>query len=123
MYGFSEAPFGADTFSFENCRIKAEKGLSVSNAGGVSFEGLTLEVKEGEKIDERGAKGGTVYQTTPRAQLLQSGSGIRNRSCQGLGHRLARSVGRHTLTTGKITSSFIIKPRLYTSRAQPGLIL
>lgn len=50
MYGFKEAPFGADAFHFENCHIKAEKGLSVSNAGEVNFEGLELEVQQGEKI-------------------------------------------------------------------------
>lgn len=56
MYGFKEATFQSDTFFFENCRIKAEKGLSISNAKDVNFEGLTLEVAQGEKIYERAAK-------------------------------------------------------------------
>lgn len=50
VYGFKEAPFGADAFSFENCRIKADKGLSIRHAEKVNFEGLTLEIKEGDKI-------------------------------------------------------------------------
>ena len=55
MYGFKEAPFGNDTFFFENCHIKAQKGLSISNVANVNFKGLELEIKEGEKIYERSA--------------------------------------------------------------------
>lgn len=53
MYGFKEAPFGADTFTFENCHIKADKGLSTANINGVNFEGLTLVVAQGEKVFEK----------------------------------------------------------------------
>ena len=53
MYGFKETPFGNDTFFFENCHIKAQKGLSISNVANVNFKGLELEIKEGEKIYER----------------------------------------------------------------------
>ena len=55
MYGFKETPFGNDTFFFENCHIKAQKGLSISNVANVNFKGLELEIKEGEKIYERSA--------------------------------------------------------------------
>lgn len=55
MYGFKEAPFGNDTFFSENCHIKAQKGLSISNVANVNFKGLELEIKEGEKIYERSA--------------------------------------------------------------------
>ena len=40
---------------FENCHIKAQKGLSISNVANVNFKGLELEIKEGEKIYERSA--------------------------------------------------------------------
>lgn len=53
MYGFKDAPFGPDSFHFENCNIKAERGLSIANVEGVNFEGLNLEVSAGEKIFER----------------------------------------------------------------------
>ena len=39
----------------ENCHIKAQKGLSISNVANVNFKGLELEIKEGEKIYERSA--------------------------------------------------------------------
>ena len=55
MYGFKEAPFGNDTFFFEHCNINAQKGLSISNVATVNFQGLELEIKEGEKIYERSA--------------------------------------------------------------------
>lgn len=41
--------------AFENCHIKAQKGLSISNVANVNFKGLELEIKEGEKIYERSA--------------------------------------------------------------------
>lgn len=53
IYGFKDAPFTADSFSFENCQVKAKKGLEVSNAKEVNFEGLEMEVEQGEKIYER----------------------------------------------------------------------
>lgn len=53
MYGFKDAPFGADAFFFENVHIKAERGLSTAHADKVNFEGLTLEVTNGEKIFKR----------------------------------------------------------------------
>ena len=53
IYGFREAPFGKDSFFFENCHIKAEKGLSISHADDIDFKGLTLDIRQGEKIYER----------------------------------------------------------------------
>lgn len=53
MYGFKDAPFGAESFSFENCRVKAKKGLETANAKEVDFKGLEIEVENGEKIYER----------------------------------------------------------------------
>ena len=53
MYGFKDAPFGPDAFFFENMHVKAERGLSVAHADNVNFEGLTLEVSNGEKIFKR----------------------------------------------------------------------
>ena len=53
MYGFKDAPFGTDAFFFENMHVKAERGLSVAHADNVNFEGLTLEVSNGEKIFKR----------------------------------------------------------------------
>ena len=53
IHGFKDAPFGPETFFFENVHIKAEKGLSIMNADDVNFEGLTLEVTNGDKIYKR----------------------------------------------------------------------
>lgn len=53
MHGFKNAPFGPDTFFFENVVIQAERGLSTSNLNGVNFDGLELQVSSGEKIFER----------------------------------------------------------------------
>jgi polygalacturonase len=53
MYGFKDAPFGSDSFYFENVQIKAERGLSIRNIDGVNFDGLILDITEGEKIYKR----------------------------------------------------------------------
>lgn len=53
MYGFKDAPFGSDSFYFENVQIKAERGLSIRNIDGVNFDGLILDIAEGEKIYKR----------------------------------------------------------------------
>lgn len=53
MHGFKEAPLGPDSFHFENCKVKAETGLSIANVQGVDFSGLEIEVAKGEKIFER----------------------------------------------------------------------
>ena len=54
MYGFKEL-HSEMIHSFENCHIKAQNGLSISNVANVNFKGLELEIKEGEKIYERSA--------------------------------------------------------------------
>lgn len=56
IFGFKEAPFGSDSFFFENCRMKAQKGLEISNADEVNFTGLEMEVEQGEKIFKRERK-------------------------------------------------------------------
>ncbi len=53
IHGFKDAPFAADAFFFENVHIKAERGLSIANADNVNFDGLILEVAQGEKIYKR----------------------------------------------------------------------
>lgn len=43
--GFKEAPFASDSFFFENCRVKAKKGLVKANADKVNFTGLEVEIE------------------------------------------------------------------------------
>jgi hypothetical protein len=50
MHGYADAPFGNDVFHFENCHFETETGLKISNAGGVDFNGMDIQVKEGEKF-------------------------------------------------------------------------
>lgn len=50
IHGFKDAPFTKDSFRFENCTVKAQKGLRLANADEVCFDGLNLEVAEGEKF-------------------------------------------------------------------------
>lgn len=50
MHGFEDAPFTKDSFRFENCTVKAQKGLRVVNADEVCFDGLVLDVAEGERF-------------------------------------------------------------------------
>lgn len=43
FHGFKEAPFTKDTFTFENCYIKASKGLDIKN-GDLDTNGLTIDM-------------------------------------------------------------------------------
>ena len=52
IHGLKESPIR--DIKFENCNIKAQKGLIIENALNVDLSGLKMEVKEGEPIIKRG---------------------------------------------------------------------
>ncbi len=54
LHGLQDSPI--EDVAFENCRIVAERGLVIENARTLSLSGLTLEVKEGEAIIQRGVE-------------------------------------------------------------------
>jgi len=43
IHGYKDAPFNNDTFTFENCHIKAKKGLDIKNAN-INLKGLTIDL-------------------------------------------------------------------------------
>jgi len=43
IHGYKDAPFSNDTFTFENCHIKAKKGLDIKNAN-INLKGLTIDL-------------------------------------------------------------------------------
>lgn len=62
--GDPAAPIPEGTFIFDGCRIKADKGLMLSNVGQRNFDGLEVQLPEGEdflnfhKAAERGINSG-----------------------------------------------------------------
>lgn len=54
LHGLKDSPI--EDVAFENCKIVAQKGLVIENARNVDVSGLTLEVKEGEAIVQRGVE-------------------------------------------------------------------
>ena len=48
--GDPAAPVPEGTFIFDGCRIKADKGLMLSNVGQRNFDGLEVQLPEGEEF-------------------------------------------------------------------------
>jgi exo-poly-alpha-galacturonosidase len=54
MHGLKDSPI--TNASFENCHIKAKRGLVLENVRDLDLSGLTIEVEEGEPITRRNAQ-------------------------------------------------------------------
>ena len=54
IHGLKDSPIM--DVKFENCKITADKGLTIDNVKGIDLSGLDLTVKEGEPIIWKGAK-------------------------------------------------------------------
>ncbi len=54
MHGLEDSPI--ENVTFENCKIKADKGFVLENVKGLDLSGLTIEVAEGEPIIRRNAQ-------------------------------------------------------------------
>jgi exo-poly-alpha-galacturonosidase len=54
MHGLKDSPI--TNVSFENCHIKAKRGLVLENVRDLDLSGLTIEVEEGEPITRRNAQ-------------------------------------------------------------------
>jgi exo-poly-alpha-galacturonosidase len=54
MHGLKDSPI--ENVTFENCRIKAERGFILENVKGLDLSGLTIEVTEGEPVIRRNAQ-------------------------------------------------------------------
>ncbi len=50
IVGDPEQPIPAGAFTFENCRIEAERGLSIANIQQTSFPGLDIHVASGDPV-------------------------------------------------------------------------
>jgi polygalacturonase len=51
IHGLKDSPI--ENIKFENCKISAQKGLTVDNIKNCKFTGLTIEVKEGQSIIQK----------------------------------------------------------------------
>lgn len=49
IIGDPAAPIPEGTFTFDNCNLKAERGLNLANVNQQNFEGLIVELPEGEQ--------------------------------------------------------------------------
>jgi len=54
MRGLKDSPI--ENVTFENCRVKAQKGFVLENVKGVDLSGLDIEVEQGEAIIRRNAQ-------------------------------------------------------------------
>ena len=54
MHGMKDSPI--ENVKFENCKISAQKGLTLENVKNVDLSGLDLKVEQGEPIIWKGAK-------------------------------------------------------------------
>jgi hypothetical protein len=53
IHGLKDSPIQGVTF--ENCHVRAKKGLVIENVANLDLSGLDLQVEEGEAVIRRGA--------------------------------------------------------------------
>ena len=54
MHGMKDSPI--ENVMFENCKISAQKGLTIDNVKNIDLSGLDLKVEQGEPIIWKGGK-------------------------------------------------------------------